>query len=104
MQQLTYKQQAWLDHVNQASSQNISMSAYAKKNNLSIKAFYCARTMLIKIGCLPPKESTQLISVESINTVPPTQTSSCRVTLINGVMLDFSKVDLSLLIDKVSQL
>ena len=103
MQQLTSKQQAWLDHINQALSQNISMSAYAKQNNLSIKAFYYARTVLVNIGRLPAKISTQLVSVTATDKPLVTQ-SKCRVTLLNGVVLDFSDVDMFTLIDKVSQL
>lgn len=37
MQQLTLKHQAWLEHINQVSLQNVSMSSYVKQNNLSIK-------------------------------------------------------------------
>ena len=103
MQQLTQKQQAWLDHVNQASSQNISMSAYAKQNDLSIKSFYAARTMLVNIGCLPCKASTQLVSVTATDKLVVTP-SKCRVTFLNGVELDFSDVDMFTLIDKLSQL
>ena len=103
MQQLTSKQQAWLDHINQALSQNISMSAYAKQHHLSIKAFYCARTALVNIGILPAKISTQLVSVTATDK-PVATPSSCRVTLLNGVILDFSGPDVFTLIDKVNKL
>ena len=104
MQQLTSKQQAWLDHINQALSQNISMSAYAKQNNLSIKAFYCARTVLVNIGRLPAKKSTPFVSVVTTEKAIVVTPSKCRVTLLNGVLLDFSDVDMVTLIEKVSQL
>jgi hypothetical protein len=45
---LTQIQQGWLNHIHQATQQKISMSAYAKQNKLALKAFYNARTMLIK--------------------------------------------------------
>ena len=79
------------------------MSAYAKQNNLSIKAFYHARTLLVNLRSLPAKVSTQLISVTA-KAEPAAPLSSCRVTLINGVTLDLSEVDMSSLIDKVNQL
>ena len=45
---LTKIQQRWLEHVNQATEQNLSMSAYAKQNDLSLKAFYNARSSLMQ--------------------------------------------------------
>ena len=106
MQKLTSIQQAWLDHVNQASEQNISMAAYASQENLSIKAFYTARTTLVNLGVLPSKHSAQLVLVtENVeNKKFNERSSSCQVTLLNGVVLDFSDVEIFSLIDKVSQL
>ncbi len=48
---LTKIQQDRLNHINQATQKKSSMSAYAKQNNLALKAFYNARSMLIKKGC-----------------------------------------------------
>ena len=45
---LTKIQQDWLDHINQAAEQKLSMSAYAKQNNLALKSFYNARSTFIK--------------------------------------------------------
>ena len=103
-QQLTHNQQEWLDHVNQASEQNLSMSAYAKKNNLSLNAFYYARTALLQKGAIPQRENNPFIPMTYTNPTSTNTATSCRVTLINGALIDFSEVDLGTLLKKVSQL
>ncbi|MCP4324040.1 MAG: hypothetical protein GY787_19710 [Alteromonadales bacterium] len=45
---LTKTQQVWLDHVNKATAQKLSMSAYAIQNNLALKSLYNARALLMR--------------------------------------------------------
>lgn len=101
---LTKIQQSWLDHINQATEQKLSMSAYAKQNNLALKSFYNARTMLIKKSVLPTITNDTLIPV----TVMPSNTeqvsSSCKITLCNGVIVELVDVELVSLLNSVSQL
>lgn len=103
-QQLTHNQQEWLDHVKQASEQNLSMSAYAKQNNLSLNAFYYARTILMQKNVIPKTENNHLIPVTSTHPTPNKTVTSCRVTLTNGAVIDFAEVELATLLEKVSQL
>ena len=102
--QLTQKMQNWLDHVNQASAQELSMSAYAKQHNLSIKAFYHARSTLIQKGIIPPKESAQLVPLSAIPSATITPAYKCKVFLSNGVVIDFNDVDIYTLLSSASQL
>ncbi|MCK5819713.1 MAG: hypothetical protein KAH18_10830 [Psychromonas sp.] len=37
-------------HINKAEQLNISMVAYAKQNNISVQAFYCAKFKLLEKG------------------------------------------------------
>ncbi|MCG6201218.1 IS66 family insertion sequence element accessory protein TnpA [Psychromonas antarctica] len=101
---LTKIQQGWLDHINQASEQNLSMSAYAKQHNLALKSFYNARSALIKKGVLPAIINNTLMPI----TIPPLGaeqlSSSCRVTLCNGVIVELADIDLVSLFKSVSQL
>ena len=104
LQQLTHNQQEWLDHINQTLAQNLSMSAYAKQNNLSLKAFYYARTVLVQKGVISPSKSNQLISVTTVEPTPSKMMHSCRVTLNNGIVIDFAEVDITRVLNEASQL
>ena len=100
---LTKIQQGWLNHVHQAKEQGLSMSAYAQKNELSLKAFYNARTMLIKKGILPEIANNPLITVTTPSQ-PAKATTSCRITLCNGVTIEFGDADIDSLLNAASRL
>ena len=101
---LTKIQQGWLDHVNEAAKQKLSMSAYAKQHNLALKAFYNARSSLIQRGILPPITSNRLIPVTVTSSPTPKATTSCRITLCNGVLVELADVDIASLLNCASQL
>ncbi|KPU83191.1 hypothetical protein JI57_02140 [Psychromonas sp. PRT-SC03] len=101
---LTKIQQGWLEHINQASEQKLSMSAYAKQNNLALKSFYNARSMLIKKDMLPVITHNPLVPV----TLTPSNTkqviSSCRILLCNGVIIELADIKISELLNSANQL
>ena len=101
---LTKTQQHWLDHVHQATEQNLSMSAYAKQNNLSLKAFYNARSSLMQKGILPSISSHHLVPLAPALASNQNVTASCRITLCNGVIVDLTDVSISELLTSASQL
>ena len=101
---LTQIQQGWLNHIHQATQQEISMSAYAKQNKLALKAFYNARTMLIKKGLLPPIIHNPLMPVTVTASNPTKATTSCRITLCNGVIIELADIDITALLSSASQL
>jgi len=101
---LTKIQQGWLDHINQASEQNLSMSAYAKQHNLALKSFYNARSALIKRGALPAITNNTLMPVTVMPSSTNLLTSSCRITLCNGVTVELADVELFSLLKSASQL
>ncbi len=101
---LTKIQQGWLNHIHQATQQKISMSAYAKQNKLALKAFYNARSMLIKKGLLPPIIHKPLMPVTVVNLSSSKETSSCRITLCNGVIVELAGIDVTSLLNSASQL
>ena len=96
--QLTDIQQNWLMHITEASEQKISLSAYAKKYNLRIKSLYAARSLLVDKGVLPPPD-TPVVHHSS-----PTASVACKVTLANGVQIEFADITLSSLFSSVAQL
>ncbi len=101
---LTKTQQIWLDHINKATEQNLSMPAYAKQNNLALKSLYNARALLMKKGILPSISSNYLVPLTVTPSSRPAISTSCRITLCNGVLIEFSDVELSVLLNSVSQL
>ena len=103
---LTQKQQCWLDHVNQASTEKISMLAYAKKNGLPLKTFYHARSTLEQKGFLPPRTQNSTPFMPVTITSPPSEkiAHACRVKLTNGVVIECSDIDLTSLLNSANQL
>jgi len=101
---LTKIQQRWLEHANQATEQNLSMSAYAKQNNLSLKAFYNARSSLMQKGILPSISSNHLVSLAPALVSNQSVTASCRITLCNGIIVELTDVDITELLTSASQL
>ena len=47
-QQLTAKQQFWLEHVDRCTESGQSMRAYAEAHNLSVQSFYSWKSQLAK--------------------------------------------------------
>ena len=101
---LTQIQEGWLDHVNKAAEQKLSMSAYAKQNNLPLKAFYNARSFLMKKGILPSISNPPLATLTVTPERRPELTTSCRITLCNGIIIDLNDVNLTTLLSSASQL
>lgn len=95
-------QQGWLHHINQAAKQKISMSAYAKQHNLALKGFYNARSALIQKGILPV--TNNLLTPVTLTATPPSATTSCRITLCNGVIIELADVGISDLLNSANQL
>jgi hypothetical protein len=101
---LTKIQQDWLDNVKQATEQNLSMSAYAKKNNLALKAFYNARSSLMQKGILSSISSNHLVPLAQSLASNPSVTTSYRITLCNGVIIELADVGISDLLNSANQL
>jgi hypothetical protein len=106
--QLTEIQKYWLDHINQATKQKLSMSDYAKQNNLVLKSFYGARALLTKKGVLSTTGNKSLLPINpSLNLSSSNAiqyASSCRVILCNGVIIDLTDVDITKLLNSATQL
>lgn len=106
--QLTEIQKYWLDHINQATKQKLSMSDYAKQNNLMLKSFYGARTLLTKKGVLPTTGNKSLLPINPVLNRSSSNViqyaSSCRVTLCNGIIIELTDVDITKLLNSTSQL
>ncbi|MCP4325971.1 MAG: hypothetical protein GY787_29890 [Alteromonadales bacterium] len=92
---LTKTQQVWLDHINKAIEQNLSMFAYAKQNNLALKSLYYARALLMKKGIVPSISCDHLVPLAVKPTNDPIITTSCRVILPNGVLIECSDIDIT---------
>jgi hypothetical protein len=101
---LTKIQQDWLHHINQAAEQKLSMSAYAKKNNLALKGFYNARSALMKKGIIPSISSHHLVPLTQTIASDATITTSCRIILCNGIIIELADVGITNLLKSANQL
>jgi len=85
--QLTQKQQYWLVHVKQASTEEISLAAYAKQHDLNLKLFYNMRAILRQKGFLPQIPS---LLVPANISEPYQEPTPCRICLPNGVVIELA--------------
>lgn len=77
----------WHEHVCAWQASGQTMVAYAKAHRLSVQAFYRAKARVMRYGAgqLPPPGSLfQRVEVGSA----PLRLSSCRVHLLNGVVVE----------------
>ena len=94
---LTAKQQYWFDHIAAAQRNSQSLSEYATKHNLNIKALYNWRWTFSK-----RIENTVPINTAFVKMLPPAPLSTTReesavVVLPNGIRLQLSALTPALL-------
>jgi len=87
--QLTQKQQHWLIHIKQISTEEISLTAYVKQHDLSLKLFYNMRAILREKDFLPHIQTSCLIVPSNISE-PYQESASCRICLPNGVVIELA--------------
>lgn len=93
MEQLTQRQQFWLDHLKRCQAQGQRLSTYAKAHNLSAGALYQSKALFSKRGLLgerhegAPPFARVCVSEAVAGPV-------LRLRLRNGVVAEFSGVDL----------
>lgn len=93
--ELTARLQGWLDHVRACEASGQTMAEYAKANGLALKAFYNARTHLIRRGVI--KAKTQGAVFQRVGVVSKlTGALNCRVHFPNGLMMEFGVDELRL--------
>lgn len=103
--QLTETQQQWLAHFNQSQNQQLSMSAYAKQKGLSLKAFYNARKVLLTKGAIEcSTEDENLLPANIAGKPINNEHSICRITLMNGIIVETPATDITALLKMASQL
>ena len=82
---ITTKQRHWLRHVKAADTSDGTLSDYASRHELSVKALYQWKTKLIKLG----------LYTSAPGFIPMRHFSSdihqtCKVNLPNGTRIEFS--------------
>ena len=82
---LSAKQQYWFDHTAAAQRNSQSLSDYASKHNLSIKALYNWRWTFSK-----RIENTAPAKTAFVKMLPPAREESAVVILPNGIRLQLS--------------
>jgi len=82
---ITSKQQQWLQHVKAADTGDGSLTDYASRHDLSVKALYQWKTKLIKLGFYTPASG-----FVPVHRLPSEPQQACKVTLPNGTCIEFS--------------
>lgn len=85
--EITDRQQHWLNHIKAADASNGSLVAYAAAHDLKVKDLYQWKTALARRGLLPGKTAKPTFVPV---TTPPAASTSCSITLPNGVRLQFA--------------
>ena len=87
----TAKQAYWLKHLTAASACDDSLSEYAIKHGLNIKALYQWKSKLTKLGLYPSTSAESRSAFIEVRTRPPEplQKETCTVTLDNGNRIEF---------------
>ena len=91
---LTEKQQRWLEHVKASIASSLTVSAYAKANNLDVKALYNWRSDFIRKGLVEGKPKKPFAKVKTKPSAPkakstPPAKQVITALLPNGVELRF---------------
>lgn len=92
MEQLTQRQQFWLDHLKRCQAQGQRLSSYAKAHNLSAGALYQSKALFSKRGLLGERQ--EVAPVFDRVCVSEAAVPVLRLRLRNGVVAEFSGVDL----------
>ncbi len=84
---LTERQQYWLKHIRACEHAGQGMKAYARAQDLDIKALYAWKKALVKKGVLPRTRPTRF---QQAQVVAPAVISEWQITLPNGVSVAFA--------------
>ena len=98
------KESFWLNHIQQAKNQELSLAAYAKQNNLSDKSIYRWKNVLTQRGLLAVDKPNALFA--KIRQTPETTASRSPVEILlaNGHRIHLSSADQATLIALISLL
>ena len=89
---LSEKQQLWLKHVKASMASSLTVSAYAKENNLDVKALYNWRSDFIRKGLVEGKSKKPFAKVKTKPSTPKSKPPAKQVITAvfpNGVELRF---------------
>lgn len=86
---ITKRQRYWLNHIKAADASDGSLVAYAAAHQLKVKDLYQWKTALARRGFLPSKRSEPAF-VPVAPAPPAVLGAGCKVTLPNGVRLQFT--------------
>jgi len=82
--QLTTKQQYWLNHVKAAEDSAGTIAEYASRHNLRLKTLYQWKSKLIKLGLYEREASQSDFLPVRIQSVEPVGNVDCTIHLTNG--------------------
>ena len=89
-QPLTERQREWLEHVRAAERAGLELKEYAHRENLSVGAFYAARSVLRGKGWLAEPGAASAVTFAAVEVVEPQAPRGLSVHLPNGVRVDVS--------------
>lgn len=93
---LTAKQQYWLDHINSAQDQNLSLSDYAREHNISLTSLYKWRWYLSNKSYLNKPNTSAFVKIVPSRMVE-SKSAPVIAVLPNGVKLEFPTLTVDML-------
>jgi len=82
---ITRTQQQWLRHVKSADTGEGSLTDYASRHDLSVKALYQWKTKLIKLGVYTPESG-----FVPVRRLPSEPHHTCKLVLPDGTRIEFT--------------
>lgn len=78
----------WLDHIQRCGEQHLSLSEYAKTNDIKVTRLYYWNKRLKRLGLLPGNPSTVSFTVAQISR-PASTPLTCRLRFPNGAIVEW---------------
>ena len=105
-QSLTLKQRFWYDHIIRAREYDSSLAAYAKQENIDLKAMYNYQSMLRQKGVLSAETKFTRVTQTAIVEQKQSASEAVCVQLHNGhrIEVPIGSCDLGALLQMVNAL
>jgi len=102
---LSPRQRYWLAHLQACAQGGLSLAAYASAQGLKVGALYEAKSHLRKLGAWPsPGPRFVRVQGTAASATEHSQTSLCRISLPNGVVVEVAGSAVSTVLEAAARL
>jgi hypothetical protein len=90
---LTEKERAYLEHLEQAQKQGVSFAQYCRQQGLPINPWYWVRSRLVRKGVISGREKAKgrkSVGFAAVHVAPtaPTVPTACRISHPSGWLIE----------------